>query len=69
MNNLHGTYPSKTLHIFNYSCDVKRKIMHTHLRAHITDLVGFFVIKFWFGMRPSRKILNYITTFIFDLYK
>lgn len=43
--------------------------MHTHLRVHITDLVVFFVIKFWFGMRPSRKILNYITTFIFDLYK
>lgn len=42
--------------------------MHTQLRVHITDLV-FFVIKFWFGLRPSRKILNYITTFIFDLYK
>lgn len=42
--------------------------MHTHLRVHITDS-GFFVIKFWFGMSPSRKILNYITTFIFDLYK
>lgn len=66
MNNLHGTSPSKTLHIFNYSCNVKRKIMHTHLRVHITDLVFFLwlssglecapLVKYWTILQLSFLI-------------
>lgn len=42
MNNLYGIFLFKILYIFNYLCNMKRKIMYIYLRVYIIDL-GFFV--------------------------
>lgn len=67
--NIYMAHTHLNLYIYSNIHVIWKEKLCIHTSEFISQFSFFFVIVFWFGKRPSRKLLNYITTFIFDLNK